>query len=587
MQSGSSSFYKINFFAYSLVIILSLILTLPSVFFDFVQDDHILIVNNPTITNWRNLDDVLTSDYFQRGGYQGEIGYYRPLTKLSFLIDHTLWGLSPKGFHLSNVLLGVVTSILVYRLALSLVSNPYALIAACLYMAHPGRVQAIGIITARSDLLAALFCVWAAIAWLNNTSHFRSAWRVGIVLFLALLAKEASMGVFVLLGFWSLAGIHGCPERRRFSTWCTLALPFIAYVSLRSLLNISSRVQLDVPVTTALAYAGRTLGFYLRTLFVPIDTAMAPLLPAPSMPWILTLPILALLLIPLWVLRKHRSFSLGASWIVLTIGMLLYPQAIRNPTIEGYLAPSPRFLYMPAIGVALLWTGMLQKMATINRMKRMPVFLGILWFVVMASEFITRLDAVRNDGVIAETVLYDLENVPPSQRSKEYRAALLTHRAHAFFAENRLEEASTALEEALILDPGVLGNSINLAWLWYRLGRDSLAVQYLSESLDPSLRIQWNFDDYTRNYGSGVELLVRLLCERDRCDEAFPWLDDLIRRFPTSWRAHMAMARLKIQRGDTVGGFDYLQTARELAPRGAVPSNDMFIGMRTPDDVPR
>jgi len=110
------------------------------------------------------------------------------------------------------------------------------------------------------------------------------------------------------------------------------------------------------------------------------------------------------------------------------------------------------------------------------------------------------------------------------------------------------------------------------------LGRDSLAVHYLSERLDPSLRAQWNFDDYARNYGSGVELLVRLLCERGRCDEAVPWLDDLIQRFPMSWKVHMAMARFRIQMSDTTGALEYLERARELAPRGAVQANSDFIG---------
>ena len=562
---------------YVLLFLVGLFLSIPSIYFDFVQDDHILVVSNPTITNWSNLDDILTTDYFHREGYQGEIGYYRPLTKLSFLIDHTLWGLSPKGFHLTNVLLGVVTSILVYRLALPLVSSPYALIAACFYVAHPGRVQAIGVITARSDLLAAIFCVWAAIAWLNNTSHFRSAWRVGMVLFLALLAKEASIGVFVLLGFWSLAGIHGCPERKRFATWGALALPFIAYVLLRTLLDISSHIQLSHSITTILAYAGRTLGFYLRTLFIPINTAMAPLLPSPSIAWILTLPIFPLLLLPLWVLRNRKAIILGASWIALTAGILLLPQAIRNPTVEGYLAPSPRFLYLPAMGVALFWSGFLRYAASIIPIKSLPVLLGTFWFVVLASEFIEKIDTVRSDGAIAEAVLLDLEKVPPSQRSDRYEAKLNTYKSHVLFAENRLEEASLALQKALVLDPMALGNRVNLAWLWHGLGRDSLAISYLMESLDQSLLAQWRFDDYARNYRSGVELLVRLLCRSDRCDEASPWIEGLIRRFPASWKAHTAMARYRIQMGDTAGALEYLQRARELSPRGAVQPDSDFI----------
>ncbi len=106
-----STSQKTHLWRFVAVGVAAAIVTVPSIFYDFVQDDHLLIVDNPTITSWRNLGHILTSDYFARIGYEGKVGYCRPLTNLSYLIDHTLWGLSPTGFHLTNVVMSIITTL--------------------------------------------------------------------------------------------------------------------------------------------------------------------------------------------------------------------------------------------------------------------------------------------------------------------------------------------------------------------------------------------------------------------------------------------------------------------------------------------
>src|SRR5262249_9062048 len=56
-------------------------------------------------------------------------GHYQPLTWLSFAVDHALWGLNPTGYHLTNVALHAINTVLVFLLVRSLLvcaSRPVA-----------------------------------------------------------------------------------------------------------------------------------------------------------------------------------------------------------------------------------------------------------------------------------------------------------------------------------------------------------------------------------------------------------------------------------------------------------------------------
>ena len=551
---------------YVIVGFVSTILTIPSLYYDFVQDDHLLIVGNPGISSWRNIDHIVTSDYFARIGYQGRVGYYRPLTKLSFLADRTLWGLSPTGFHLTNVVLGLVSTLLACRIATQLLPVSYAFLAGLFFAVHPGRVQAVSMITARSDLFAACFGFWAAAIWLRARDSFKREGLVAVLLFCALMGKESAISVVAGLSLWTLARMSDTPARGKLSTWCALGIPVVAYVTLRTALAISPPPVVVTSASALAASAGRVLFFYLRTLFLPIDTATTALLPLPSSFWTLALFTLALLLLPLVVLPKQRAMAVGASWTATSIAVLLLPQTIRNPTLEGYLTPAARFLYLPTLGVALLWAGLAFIIANRIKLSQVIFLLGVTWTTLLAVEFLSRLPEIRNDRAIAQAVLRDLERVPLSERTRRYQAKLLSLKADVLSGNDKPEEAMVLLEQAIALDSTILARYVNLARLQHYCGYDSLAILLLQRNLEPSGLGGWEYDDYMRNYEKGVILLADILCKVGRWSEAGEWLESLVRLFPASWTAHMARAELQLSAGDSLAATISYKRARELTP---------------------
>src|SRR5205814_1877512 len=86
-------------------------------------------------------------------GARGESSFFRPLIALSFFLDVKLWGLTPAGFHLTNVLAHVLVSLGVLRLAARVTGSEVgALSAGLLFAIHPAHSESVAFISGRTDV---------------------------------------------------------------------------------------------------------------------------------------------------------------------------------------------------------------------------------------------------------------------------------------------------------------------------------------------------------------------------------------------------------------------------------------------------
>jgi hypothetical protein len=144
----------------------------PAVGYDFVLwDDDMNISENAHYRGFSpaHLRWMFTTSYG---------GHYQPLTWVSFAVDHALWGMSPAGYHLTNLLLHAANAVLVYLLcAAFLRSTPvpgepqralYAAAAGALFFAlHPLRVESVVWVTARRDVLSGFFYLLTVLTYLR------------------------------------------------------------------------------------------------------------------------------------------------------------------------------------------------------------------------------------------------------------------------------------------------------------------------------------------------------------------------------------------------------------------------------------
>jgi protein O-mannosyl-transferase len=128
---------------------------------EFVYDDDLIVVGDP-----RTRDPALWREIFTRG-YWYRVStdpIYRPVPLLTYLLNHSITGLSPAGYRVVNLALHAGVSLLVYAIALELSRKRLAaLLAGLLFAVHPIHAEAVVIIVGRADLLSAflyLLGVW-------------------------------------------------------------------------------------------------------------------------------------------------------------------------------------------------------------------------------------------------------------------------------------------------------------------------------------------------------------------------------------------------------------------------------------------
>lgn len=214
---------------------------MPTVRFGYCWDDTSLIRDNQDLTAGNPL--ALFGRSFavqQSSGEWQKNQYYRPLVTLSFWLDRQVWGRKPFGFHLTNVLLNLVVSVLVGFLFRRLLSSlPAALLGGLAFVLHPMHVEAVAFISGRTDLVMSLFVLVALLALLGFRSR-PNAGRIAVIMVAycaALLSKETAV-VFPLLAFFGV----GLPGLRRKATKPDLLLFGLLVVLTAAFLGLRTSV---------------------------------------------------------------------------------------------------------------------------------------------------------------------------------------------------------------------------------------------------------------------------------------------------------------------------------------------------------
>src|ERR1700732_2154108 len=147
-----------------------------SLCFDFVWDDWPQIVNSPIIRTWSNLPRAFGSDLWYHVA-RNQV-YYRPLFVAWSMLNFTIFGLRPWGWHLGAVVLHIGAVFAVFWLALRLRLEYWtAALGALMFALHPIHIEPVTWISAASDTLVTIFVAIAFVAFLNKRDLQRTPCR--------------------------------------------------------------------------------------------------------------------------------------------------------------------------------------------------------------------------------------------------------------------------------------------------------------------------------------------------------------------------------------------------------------------------
>lgn len=324
--------------------------------YDFAFDDHLVIPVAWQVGAASPLEVLLAPVRVA----EVLLGYFRPLTGLSYWLDGLLWRGNPGGFHLTNVLLHAWVSVLVLQVARRLLpAGPGPLLAGLLFAVHPVHVEAVAWVQGRVDLLSAagvLLAVLLGVAGVEAAGRRRLLyWAASAAAFLlALLAKE----VAVVTPFLVALVLGGHPGREGWRgvragapLLALLGATFLLYVGLRTLALGTPALGLSSgpPLADRVLLAFQVIPLSLRLLLWPVGLnpthGVAP--PSgPLDPGLLLGVLLAALLAALastWG-RRVPGLGVGLAWLALA----WLPVSNLLP-IAGFVV-AERYLYLPSAG---------------------------------------------------------------------------------------------------------------------------------------------------------------------------------------------------------------------------------------------
>jgi Tfp pilus assembly protein PilF len=335
---------------------------LPTLGYELVWDDTLLIQQSWRLHHWSELPSLLTSHFWAEVGDSSS--YYRPLTTLTFFLDMQVWGLRPAGFHLTNVLAHVAVTLLVLSLARRVLGGELAPpICALAFALHPLHSESVSFVSGRTDVIATLFFLLALLGYTRSRDHGRDGPVLGSLAayLLALLAKEVAITLPAVLVVWDRLIGRDLRDRRALWRGAIRYAPYGAvtglYVGLRVFV-LGSLVDSSAggwgPLLTRGLTALRISASYVWLTIVPYPASafyvVAPEVMPPDAGWWLALAGLGLMLgATALAVRRAVGAGFGALWFWITL----------TPSVAVNLLPLPsplmaeRFLYLPTVGFCL------------------------------------------------------------------------------------------------------------------------------------------------------------------------------------------------------------------------------------------
>lgn len=559
-----------------LVLVVTFLVYSQAIGFGFVNwDDDVYLFENARLHSARMQDVAwfLTNPYYHA---------YIPLTMLSHMFDIQVWGVTPAGHHLGNIVLHALNTVLLLILGIRLfdVRNGLAVrsirellgaavptaallsfaAAALLFALHPMRAESVAWVSDRKDLLCAFFLLLSALSYVNATSapgtaRGRRSYAASLVLFLfASLSKTVAI---VLPAVLLVLDVSLLKRRERGDTARDMfadKLPFLiisavlgviaALVSPASgssdMFDVLSPLQrVLLPIYNVMFYIGKTL---LPMNFSP----MYPLAAEGEMLLaLLAFTAVTLLCVRLW--KRGNRFPLTA-WVCYVI--LILPSAGAASVIMQTTAD--RYSYLPSMALFLFVGGCI---AAIEAAVRLHTINGVAFrtVVVLLAVFFGYL-SVRQQRFWSnsETLWGRAIDVHPSLPLPHNNMGL------ALQARGAVGEAELAFQRALKLKPDYVEAHVNLANILLAKGDWDEAERSLERAaeIDPTRAEVYN------NLGVVANARGRTL-------DALAWFRRCVAVNPDYAQGHYNLGALYEKMGNREASVEALQHAARLGHRDA------------------
>ena len=339
---------------------------------DFTFDDRDTVINNPEVQKGNFWDLVDFEDEYY--------GWRRPLRRVTYMIDYALFGTSPTGYHVHNLLWHLFSVGLFYILVRSLSKRvSIALPAALIFAIHPIHVEVVTNITDRKESLCMAFLLASFVSYhrfIQEVGRKRWAWLTGagVAWILALSSKQVAIVLPLLLMTYEFLYV---PKEKRFLIRNRLLVSggiilggalFLAYVFLVvDLENLrASKIfrgyRGELSLYSVAMTSARTFWRYVDLLVWPsglcpdhaVELSRSLFEPATLLSWG---GLMALVALAFRIAHRSPLLAFGIFWLLISY------LPISNLVPTSYIL-ADRYMYMPSAGFCIILVCLGEKLYT-------------------------------------------------------------------------------------------------------------------------------------------------------------------------------------------------------------------------------
>jgi tetratricopeptide (TPR) repeat protein len=468
--------------------------------YDFVFDDFVYVTANSHIQSGITLDGFRWAFSTTSKEY-GDL--WHPLIWLSFMLDYQFYGLHAGGYHVTNLILHILSALLLFwlfnRMTGAILHSAFV---AALFALHPLHVESVAWIAERKDVLSAFFWVLTLCLYVYYTEK-PVVKRYLLVLFsfvCALMSKPMVITlpvIMILLDYWPLKRFES--QKVNLFLWqLKEKIPFFVLSAALAIITLYNPNAPDMPdnpnlkqfsLISRLANAPVAFVTYLVKTFWPHD--MAVLYPfSEQLPlWQVLGASLLIILISTAVIimvKRLPYLFVGWLWFSITIAPII---GIIQISITAPCAMADRYHYLPSIGLAIMIAWGIPSLIKSEQIRKKILFpSGIAVLAILVVLTWQQCGYWKNSVILFNHALLVTQD------------NYLAHNNLGSFldVEGKIDEAFNHYNKSIRLKPDYAIAYNNRGGVYVKLGQHQLAIKDFNETI----RLRPDFAETYYNRGN-------------------------------------------------------------------------------------
>ena len=431
--------------------------------FDFINfDDPLYVTENSHVQSGITLAGIrwaFSTTYAD--------SLWHPLIWLSLMLDNQLVGLNAGGYHITNLILHILSALLLFWLFNRMTGAIWkSAFVAAFFAVHPLHVESVAWIAERKDVLSAFFWMLTLCLYVYYTEKpvIKRYLPVVSCFVLALLSKPMVVTlpvIMILLDYWPLKRFEF--REVNFALWqLKEKIPLFILSAVFSIITIYTQYNPSIkhfPFGLRIANASVSFVTYLEKTFMPNNLAVFYPYPAQIQCWqVLGAALLILVISVLVIAAIKRLPYLFVGWLWYAITLLPVIGIVQS----GEQAMANRYHYLPSIGIAFLLAWGIPLLIKREDLRKKILFPMGLFFIAILS-FITW----QQCGLWQNNIKLWNYNLQVTKNN----ALVHNNLGLALFTNGKTEEAIDHYNKAICLIPDNIIFYINRANSYAALGQ--------------------------------------------------------------------------------------------------------------------